>query len=118
MKVEQMSMADLKSAIEGMKLELERRRADELAAVVVEIREKMDQYGLTVADLGFTAAERAGARARSRGRAVGEDRRSAVAPKYRDPASGATWSGRGRMPVWLAEAVGSGRSRDEFLIER
>jgi len=32
-------------------------------------------------------------------------------PKYRDPASGKTWSGRGREPLWLA-----GR-RDEFLIK-
>ncbi|MDQ7979862.1 H-NS histone family protein [Paraburkholderia sp. SARCC-3016] len=33
-------------------------------------------------------------------------------PKYRDPASGATWSGRGREPIWL-----KGQSRDRFLIQ-
>ena len=25
-----------------------------------------------------------------------------VAPKYRDPETGATWSGRGRTPRWMA----------------
>lgn len=25
-------------------------------------------------------------------------------PKYRDPVTGATWSGRGRAPAWLADA--------------
>ncbi|KWA84203.1 hypothetical protein WL29_22850 [Burkholderia ubonensis] len=32
--------------------------------------------------------------------------------KYRDPESGATWTGRGRAPAWIAEAA----DRDQFLI--
>nr|WP_279636670.1 H-NS histone family protein [Paraburkholderia aromaticivorans] len=32
-------------------------------------------------------------------------------PKYRDPSSGATWSGRGRAPGWLA-----GKDRTAFEI--
>ena len=32
--------------------------------------------------------------------------------KYRDPKSGATWSGRGPTPVWLASA----KDRSKFLI--
>lgn len=35
-----------------------------------------------------------------------------VVPKYRDPVSGKTWSGRGRMPAWIA-----GKDRTVFLIE-
>jgi DNA-binding protein H-NS len=31
--------------------------------------------------------------------------------KYRDPASGATWSGRGKEPVWIR-----GKDREQFLI--
>ena len=34
-----------------------------------------------------------------------------VAAKYRDPQSGATWSGRGRTPRWLAD-----HDREKFLI--
>jgi len=38
-------------------------------------------------------------------------------PRYRDPAdSGQTWTGRGRQPRWIAEALASGRSLDEFKI--
>lgn len=117
MKVEDMSIAELKSAIERMKSEMEKRRVEELAAVISDIREKMDRYGLGVADLGFTAAEMAPGRSRATPRASAPDRRSVVAPKYRDPSSGATWSGRGRMPRWMAEAVESGRSREDFRIE-
>ncbi|WP_080423723.1 H-NS family nucleoid-associated regulatory protein [Burkholderia ubonensis] len=34
-------------------------------------------------------------------------------PKYRDPKSGATWSGRGRAPAWLAGA----KDPSKFLID-
>ncbi|PCE30338.1 H-NS histone family protein [Burkholderia ubonensis] len=33
--------------------------------------------------------------------------------KYRDPETGATWTGRGRAPAWI-----SGKDRDAFVIER
>lgn len=34
-----------------------------------------------------------------------------VPPKYRDPATGATWTGRGVAPRWIA-----GLRREDFLI--
>lgn len=38
-------------------------------------------------------------------------------PRYRNPAdSGQTWTGRGRQPRWIAEALANGRSLDEFKI--
>jgi DNA-binding protein H-NS len=40
--------------------------------------------------------------------------RGPQAPKYRDPMSGETWSGRGRAPAWLATA----KDRTQFLIEK
>ena len=41
------------------------------------------------------------------------DRRQDVDPKYRDPATGRTWSGRGREPDWI-----KGRSRTNFEAPR
>ena len=38
-----------------------------------------------------------------------------VAVKYRDPKSGATWSGRGRMASWLAEKVKAGEKAEKYL---
>ena len=49
--------------------------------------------------------------ANSRGR-KGNYVRGPQVPKYRDPATGATWSGRGRAPAWLADAT----DRTAFLI--
>ena len=39
---------------------------------------------------------------------IGEKR----APKFRDPQSGATWSGRGREPAWL-----KGKNRQDFAVK-
>lgn len=36
---------------------------------------------------------------------------SVGAPKYRDPATGATWTGRGKPPNWI-----NGKDRAPFLI--
>jgi DNA-binding protein H-NS len=40
--------------------------------------------------------------------------RGPQAPKYRDPATGATWSGRGPAPAWLASA----KDRTDYLIDK
>jgi DNA-binding protein H-NS len=46
-------------------------------------------------------------------KAAGNYVRGPQPAKYRDPKSGATWSGRGRAPEWLASA----KDRTRFLIE-
>lgn len=38
-----------------------------------------------------------------------------VAAKYRGP-DGETWAGRGATPRWMAEAIKSGKTKDDFLI--
>ncbi|MCI0151928.1 H-NS histone family protein [Paraburkholderia sediminicola] len=74
-------------------------RAVERRAAIDQIRNHMVEYGITAAELDQT---------RGRHRVPG----SQVAPRYRDPISGETWSGRGKMPRWLA-----GRNREEYRIE-
>lgn len=96
---------ELLSKIETLKSQAEEERRKEVADVVADIKQKMAQYDLSPADLGFSGA-RAGKTA-SKGK---------VAPKYRDPATGKTWTGRGRAPKWIAEAEARGVNRDTFLI--
>jgi DNA-binding protein H-NS len=40
-----------------------------------------------------------------------------AAPKYRDPNSGATWSGRGKVPRWMKPLIEQGANRDDFRID-
>lgn len=37
-------------------------------------------------------------------------------PKFLDPKTGATWTGRGKTPKWMAAAIMKGKSRDKFAI--
>jgi len=39
-----------------------------------------------------------------------------VLPKYRNPQTSETWSGRGKVPRWLAAAMKSGRKMEDFRI--
>ncbi len=84
----------------------------EKASVLENIRSLMAQYGLTAADLAPPARK-----TRGPGKAAEEGRVSKpVAAKYRHPESGATWSGRGLQPKWLAAEVLKGARKEDFLV--
>ncbi len=92
-----------KAALERQIAETQR---EERAAAIAQVKALMSQYGLTLADIGGSG--RAAALPRAGG--------AKVAPKYRDPATGATWSGRGLQPRWLREALAGGRSLSDFAV--
>ena len=82
--------------------ELDRRikaaRSRERNAVLAQVRELVTSYALTAREIfGQGYSDRA--------------KLFTVGVKYRDPATGATWSGRGRAPAWIV-----GRDRTAFLI--
>jgi DNA-binding protein H-NS len=41
---------------------------------------------------------------------------SEVRAKYRDPKTGETWSGRGRMATWLKRKQDAGEDIDDYLV--
>jgi DNA-binding protein H-NS len=41
-----------------------------------------------------------------------------VLPKYRNPQTSETWSGRGKRPRWLVAAMNSGHKIEEFRIKQ
>jgi DNA-binding protein H-NS len=49
-------------------------------------------------------------------RKVGSVKGMKVAPKYRHPKTGETWSGRGGTAGWLAREIKAGKKREDFLI--
>ncbi|MDG3065642.1 H-NS histone family protein [Thauera mechernichensis] len=103
---------ELMAQIEALQKQAEEVRQAELAGVIAEIRQKIQDYDLTAADLGFASVPPV-----KTGSVGTSDKRAAVKPKYRDPSSGKTWTGRGVMPKWMKTAVEVGRSREEFLIQ-
>ena len=86
--------------------QIENARKQELSDAIAQIRSLMSQYGLTVAVLGGKAGS---AKASS-------TKGSKVAPKYRNKATGETWTGRGRQPKWVEQALASGKTLEELAI--
>lgn len=93
--------AELKAQIARLQAQAEDARRNEVAEVISTIREKIVEYGLTAQDLGFAVAAK-------RGR---PPKKAPLPPRYQDPKTGATWSGRGKPPKWIA-----GKNRERFLI--
>lgn len=98
------SYQEILSQIETLKAEAEKARREELKNTIAKVRRLIQENGLSAADCGF--AGKAGKTAKT----------STVKAKYRDPASGQTWSGRGITPKWLQAALASGRRKEDFLI--
>jgi DNA-binding protein H-NS len=92
---------DLRVQIEKLEAEADAARQREVADVIAEIRRKIAEYRLGAQDLGF-APRRRGARVA----------KTPLPPKYQNPRTGQTWSGRGKPPKWIA-----GKNRDRFLIQ-
>jgi DNA-binding protein H-NS len=53
-----------------------------------------------------------------RGRRVSTMKGRKVAPKYRDPATGDTWAGRGARPRWLVARLKAGKTLEDFAIDK
>ena len=90
-----------KAALEQKIAEVQR---EERGQAVAKIRALMAEYGLALADIS------------ARAHAAPRKTSSKVAPKYRNPATGDTWSGRGLKPNWLRAALASGRALEDFAI--
>lgn len=70
------------------------------SGVIEKIRDLMEQHGLVLADIEVNVGKKRGRKPD----VEPKDARSAAAAKYRDPKTGATWSGHGRAPAWIATA--------------
>lgn len=101
------SYQELQDQMERLKNEMATVRKAEISEAVSKIKEMIQLYQLTPADLGFRGLGKGS-------KAFGASAAKSVAePKYRDPKSGKTWTGRGKPPLWIAGA----KNRDAFLIE-
>ena len=87
--------------------QIENARKQELSDAIAQIRSLMSQYGLTVADIAGKSGG-SGKASTTKG--------SKVAPKYRNQATGETWTGRGRQPKWVEQALASGKSLEQLAI--
>lgn len=112
-KIEELSLSEIESlliAAEKRKALLTRRRP--LPDVRKELVALAQSYGYAISEL-FDSAHAP----RVVAKRVRTHKREKIPAKYRDPENGRnTWSGRGRMPRWLADKVRRGGRTADYLI--
>jgi len=99
----ELSYKELLQQRQALEQQIKDARTRELSDAVARVRTLIVEYELTETDV-FPRG-RGGVRTSS---TAG----SKVAPKYRDPATGQTWTGRGKAPKWIQNVV----DRTQFAI--
>lgn len=103
--------AEAQAKVAALQKQAADARKEAMANAIRDVKALMAQHGLTLADLGGAAGKAPKAKKAS------GDNRAAVAPKYRDNATGDTWTGRGKAPKWLAAKLAAGATKEQFLIK-
>ena len=109
-----LTVADLDKVIAEAERQKEARRASGKKELVEEFRARAEALGLSLTELVGGSAQTGRPASKARKPQKGAPSAS-PAVKYRNSDTGETWSGRGRMPKWMALAVEHGRSREDFL---
>ena len=85
------TLAELIAQRDALNAQITQLQQQDRLDAIAKIRELMAQFGLTTEDVAGGSKK--------------------VAPKYLDPVSGKTWTGRGVAPSWIA-----GKDREAFRI--
>ena len=106
-------------------IQLEKMSVKELMALEIEVKEAIvsrkhaekaeakEKILAAAEKTGYSFDELFGKARRGNGGGKGT-----VAPKYRNPANPSeTWTGRGRMPLWIKALTEKGAKREKFLIK-
>ncbi|MGN7982964.1 H-NS histone family protein [Burkholderia sp. 22313] len=91
----------LTAQLERLQQKIDKEREKAIADAIAAIREKIEEFDITAEELGF----------RPMGSAAAAKPKRPLPPKYLNPKTSETWSGRGRAPAWL------GKNRTRFLIK-
>lgn len=90
-------LQQMRDQLAALQAKIDEEEAKGRSDAIEQVKAIMQTYSLTPEDL-VTKRKRGPAKQKA-------------APKYQDPATGATWSGMGREPSWL-----KGKKREKFLI--
>lgn len=93
-----MSYKDLLAQRATLEAQIEAARRNEVSSAVQQIKGLIATYELTRDDIFQQSKSKA--------------TRATVDPKYRDPATGQTWTGRGKPPTWIKD-----QDRSQFEIK-
>jgi len=105
----------IQKEISRLKKQAEALQAKHRKPIIASIIKSMKEYDISPQEIADAYSSGKGVRgAKAKVKTTGA---KAVAPKYRHPETGQTWSGRGKAPRWLATEEENGASREGFLIK-
>lgn len=94
------TLAELLEQKAALEKQIKQQQSKQRKRILTDIVASMQKHNISLADI--------------------ENQLSAptsIAPKYCNPKTGATWSGRGKRPKWIVDAENQGVSLDTFLIK-
>ena len=102
------SIEELETLVEDAQAEIVARKQAERERVLGQMRELAASLGLTLQDVArIEKSSSSGPTAAA----------APVQARYRHPDDPSlTWTGRGKRPTWLAQALESGKSLDDFAV--
>ena len=100
-------LADLLAQKAALEKQIATFQREQRGTAISQIKTLMAEYGLSLADIGSKAAAAPAAPKKIAAK---------VAAKYRNPATGDTWSGRGLKPKWLSAAIAGGATLGDFAL--
>ncbi|BCQ25454.1 H-NS histone family protein [Caballeronia sp. NK8] len=99
------TLESIQARIEALQAKADALLAKESEGALQKIHDLMSRHGLNISDIETFSGTR-----KKAGRSNSAQKQSTVA--YQDPKTGATWSGRGRAPGWIAKA----KDRSKFAV--
>lgn len=99
------SYLELKQQAENLLKQAEELRKQKIVAIIADMKKQIAEYGITAKDLGLSTSavvkKNAG--------------KSKLEARYKGP-NGELWSGMGRQPQWLKDAIQQGKTKEDFAL--
>ena len=97
------SLQELMAQRAALDQQISETQTRDRASAIAKVKSLMAEYGLSMADLT--------------GRAKGAPKAPSKVPaKFRNKATGESWSGRGLQPKWLKAALNAGAKLTDFAV--
>jgi DNA-binding protein H-NS len=103
------TLESIQTRIAQLQAQAEDLMRKQSSVVLEKIHALMDKHDITTSDIAAHLGGKHGRRLR----ATSSPKSPASTVKYRDPKTGATWTGHGRAPGWIANV----KNRGKFLID-
>jgi DNA-binding protein H-NS len=114
------TLSELIAQKTALEKEIDSTRQRDVGKAIAQILALVGEYKLTASDIFAPGKSKSKLKADSKNspkekkekkEKIEKKPTTKVAPKYKDPETGATWTGRGISPKWLA-----GKNKADFLI--